>query len=142
LRGYWRPPAYGTKSRVYSASFSQHKHRHAEVTVLFRGDLLGKDECVLAEVGTSPAPMIHDLAQADVPPIMVMVAAARDLVYLVVIGQYAFHRAVGNGGQPGEVVIEIPEIGFARSRPPGRNRTGERQVGGETVCLDMELVTM
>src|SRR5574341_2087636 len=122
--------------------FRQHENWHTCEAVRFGCDLFDINQRVITNVSTPPNPVIHDLVQANVAPIVIMIPRPFDFMCPTIISQPSFNIAVRNGGQPGEIMLEITKIYFSRAGPPWRDEAREGQIGTHAIHLSMNFITM
>ncbi len=107
----------------------EHEDRNRLEPVVLGGGDVGGDDRIRPGLAASPVPVVHDLHQADISPVVVVVADPRRLVLLAVDGVRDGHRALRHRRKPGEFERPVrAEQHVPGRRAPRGNLTGQRDV--------------
>ena len=120
----------------------QHEDRNGGEVVLLVGGDVGGDHRVRPCLTTRPIPVVDDLHQPDVAPVVVVVADAGGLVPLASDAVPRSHLALRDGREPGELARAVrAEQHEAGLGAPGRDLAFEGDIdrdlverGGDAVC--------
>ena len=112
----------------------EHEVRDRRVAVLLVRGHVRRDHGVRARLTARPVPVVDELLQGGVAPVVVVVADAGGLVDLLADAVAHLDRPLRDRRQPGELMRLVgAEVDVAGSRPPRRDLAGERHVDAHLV---------